>query len=132
MINKVVIIGRLTKDPDIRKAGDTILASFSIACDRNYKDKDGNKVTDFIECKAWRNTANFLEKYSHKGMLIAVEGSINQESYTDKDGKNRSYLIVLADSVQPLESATVKDIKNAEERPISELGKDLGFDDFPF
>lgn len=84
MMNKCVLCGRLTKDPEVRSSGDTLVARYSLAVDRKYsKDKE----TDFINCVCFGKTAEFAEKYLHKGMKILVVGRIQTGSYTDKDGR---------------------------------------------
>lgn len=85
-MNKSIITGRLTKDPEI-KEGNTKVAKFTIASQRNFKDSSGNYGADFILCTAFGKAAEFVEKYFHKGSQICVEGRINTGSYTNKDGQ---------------------------------------------
>ena len=86
-MNKAILMGRLTKAPELRTTtGDIEVASFTIAINRPYTDKDGNRTADFINCVAWRGTATFISKYFDKGSSIAVVGSIQTRSY-DKDGQ---------------------------------------------
>lgn len=85
-MNKVILIGRLTKDVELRTAGDTHVAGFTLAVNRPYTDKDGNRPADFINCVAWKNTAEFVAKYFEKGSQIGIVGSINTRTY-DKDGQ---------------------------------------------
>lgn len=107
-INSVVLVGRLTKDPELRKTSTgTSVCQFTCACDRkNYsKDKQDNQQTaDFISCVAWRQKADFLGSYGRKGTLIGVEGSIQTRSYTNQSGQKVYVTEVLADSVEILES----------------------------
>lgn len=86
-INNAVIMGRLTKDIELRKAGDHKVANFTVAVDRNFVDEDGERQADFIRCVAWNGTAEFIEKYFHKGSMIALTGWIQTGSYEDEDGK---------------------------------------------
>jgi len=86
-LNKVIANGNLVRDPEVKQAGNTKTARFSIACKRNFKDKDGNYGADFVNCVAFGKTAEFVEKYFHKGSPIIVEGRINTGSYTNKDGQ---------------------------------------------
>jgi len=86
-MNRVILTGRLTKDPEIRATGNTTIAKFTVAVQRNFKDKDGKYGADFVLCTAFGKTAEILEKCFHKGSLIGVAGRINTGSYTDKDGK---------------------------------------------
>ena len=101
MLNQINIMGRLTKDPELRRTGSgTAVTSFTIACDRDFSNKEsGEKETDFIDCVAWRSTAEFLEKYFSKGRMIVVAGRLQKRSYTDKDGNKRYATEVVADSV---------------------------------
>ena len=107
-INSVVLVGRLTKDPELRKTSTgTSVCQFTCACDRkNYsKDKQDNQQTaDFISCVAWRQKADFLANYATKGTLIGVEGSIQTRNYTNQAGQKIYVTEVLADSVEILES----------------------------
>ena len=92
MINRVVLVGRLTRDPDIRKTQSGLsVANFTLACDRRYSGGKGqDKQTDFINCVAWRQSADFLGQYARKGALVGVDGRIQVDSYDDKVG-NRTY-----------------------------------------
>ena len=101
MLNKIVLMGRLTRDPELRhtQAG-TPVASFAIACDRDFKDKQtGEKATDFIDIVAWRSTAEFVSRFFTKGRMAAVEGRLQVRDYTDKDGNKRRAVEVVADNV---------------------------------
>lgn len=91
MLNHITIMGRLSKDPELRRTNSgTAVVSFSIACDRDYSGKDGGeKKVDWIECVAWRNTAEFISKYFSKGRMIVVDGRLEIRDYTDKDGNKR-------------------------------------------
>lgn len=96
MLNRITLMGRLTTDPDVRAVkGDMNVATFTLACDRDGKDKD----TDFISCVAWRNTADFVSKYFSKGQAAVVDGRLQTRSYTDKDGKNRKTFDVVVNSI---------------------------------
>jgi len=86
MINRVVLLGRLTKDPDVRYSGETAIARYTLAVDRRFK-KDGEQSADFINCVAFGKAAEFAEKYLRKGIKIAVDGRIQTGSYTNKDGQ---------------------------------------------
>lgn len=101
MLNHITIMGRLTKDPELRRTGNgTAVASFTIACDRDFGSKEsGEKETDFLDCVAWRSTAEFLEKYFSKGRMAVVSGRLQKRSYTDKDGNKRYATEVVADSI---------------------------------
>ena len=98
MINKVILTGRLTATPEIRKtSSDVSVTSFSVAVQRQYKGPDGNYPTDFINCVAWRNTADFICRYFEKGQLIALVGSLQSRNYEDKTGAKRTAFEVVAD-----------------------------------
>lgn len=101
MLNKIVIMGRLTRDPELRQTGSgTSVASFTLAVDRDYSGRDGGeKETDFIDVVAWRHTAEFVDKYFSKGDMAAVVGRLQIRSWTDKDGNKRRSAEVVADSV---------------------------------
>ena len=101
MLNKVLIVGRLTRDPDMRRtqAGITV-ASFTLAVDRDYKDKaSGERGTDFINVVAWRQAGEFVGKYFSKGRMAVVEGRLQVRDWTDQDGKKRWTTEVVADNV---------------------------------
>ena len=100
MLNKIIIMGRLTIDPELRRTGSgTAVTSFSMACDRDFKSQSGDKETDFIEVVAWKNTAEFVSKYFSKGRMAAVEGRLQIRDWTDKDGGKRRSAEVVADNV---------------------------------
>ncbi len=100
MINTVALMGRLTYDPEIKQtSGGVSVVRFQIACDRNYQKSGTERQADFIDCVAWRQTAEFVSRYFRKGSMIAVEGSIQTQNYTDKNGNNRKSTEVLANNV---------------------------------
>lgn len=100
MLNKIILMGRLTRDPELRRTQQgTAVASFSLAVDRDYKTKGAEKETDFIDIVAWRNTAEFVSKYFSKGRMAVVEGRLQVRSYTDKEGNNRRAAEVVADNI---------------------------------
>lgn len=91
MLNKIVIMGRLTKDPELRYTqSQTPVASFTVAVDRDFKNQDGSRSTDFIDCVAWRAGAEFVSKYFRKGSMIVVSGSLQSRRWQDRDGNNRT------------------------------------------
>ena len=101
MLNKIVLMGRLTRDPELRRtARGTAVASFSLACDRDFKNKEtGEKETDFIDIVAWRSTAEFVSRYFTKGRMAVVEGRLQIRPWTDRDGNKRRSAEVVADNV---------------------------------
>ena len=101
MLNHIVIMGRLVRDPELRRTGSGVpVASFTVAVDRDFSGKDGGqKESDFIDCVAWRNTAEFVEKYFSKGRMAVVSGRLQIRAWTDKDGNKRRTAEVVADNV---------------------------------
>lgn len=99
MLNKIIIMGRLTKDVELRKTGNgTSVASFTIACERDFGE-NGQKETDFIEVVAWKHTADFVSKYFSKGRMAVVSGRLQIRSWNDKDGNKRRTAEIVADNV---------------------------------
>ena len=99
MLNHITIMGRLTRDPELRRTGsNTPVASFTIACDRDFG-QNGQKETDFIDVTAWRNTAEFVSKYFTKGRMAVISGRLQIRSWTDKDGNKRKSAEVVAENV---------------------------------
>lgn len=100
MLNTVVLMGRLTYEPELRSTPSGIsVSNFQIACDRQYQAKGEDRKADFIDCQAWRQTAEFLDRYFHKGDMVALTGSIQTDNYTDKDGNKRKSVIVSVDNI---------------------------------
>ena len=100
MLNNVVLMGRLTADPELRQTSTGIeVTSFSIAIDRGYVRQGEERQTDFINCVAWRQTAKFITSYFRKGQMIAVTGSLQTRNYEDKNGNKRVAYEILADQV---------------------------------
>ncbi len=100
MLNKIILMGRLTRDPELRRTGSgTAVTSFSLAVDRDFKSQSGEKETDFIDIVAWRSTAEFVSKYFTKGRMAVVEGRLQIRDWTDKDGGKRRTAEVVADNV---------------------------------
>ncbi len=101
MLNHIVIMGRLTRDPEVRYTQSQIpVASFAVAVERDFSGRDGGeKQTDFINCSAWRSTADFIGKYFHKGSMIVVSGRLQSNKYQDRDGNNRTGYEIVADNV---------------------------------
>ena len=100
MLNKIILMGRLTRDPELRRTqSGTAVTSFSIACDRDFKSQSGEKETDFIDVVAWRSTAEFVSKYFSKGRMAVVEGRLQIRDWTDREGGKRRSAEVVADNV---------------------------------
>ena len=101
MLNHIVIMGRLVRDPELRRTGSGVaVASFRVAVDRDFAPKDGSeRKADFIDCVAWRQTGEFISKYFAKGRMIVVDGRLEMRDWTDKDGNKRTSAEVVADNV---------------------------------
>ncbi len=101
MLNHITIMGRLTRDPELRRTGTGIaVTSFTVAVDRDFGGRDGGeRETDFIDCVAWRNTGEFVSKYFTKGSMIVVSGRLQIRGWTDKEGNKRRTAEVVADNV---------------------------------
>ena len=100
MLNKIILMGRLTRDPELRRTqSGTAVTSFSLAVDRDFKSQGGEKETDFIDVVAWRSTAEFVSKYFTKGRMAVVEGRLQIRDWTDRDGGKRRCAEVIADNV---------------------------------
>ena len=109
-MNKLILTGRLTKDPEVKAIGDNnMVAKFTIAVNRNYKDKDGNRPADFIPCEAFGKTAEFVSNYITKGRLVEVEGEMRVDQYQNEAGENRSFTKCHVNTLNALDSAKSAD-----------------------
>ena len=101
MLNHIVVMGRLTRDPELRRTGSGIaVTSFTVAVDRDFSNKEsGERETDFIDCVAWRSTGEFVSKYFTKGSMAAVSGRLQIREWTDREGGKRTTAEVVADNV---------------------------------
>lgn len=160
MINRVVLVGRLTRDVEVRKTASGLsVATFTVACDRRVaRGQDGNnqQSADFISCVAWRQAADFLGSYAHKGALVGVEGRIQTRNY-DRDGQKVYVTEIVCDTVNLLESKSQSQSRaqnsgyqdNSYQQPYSQpkpstnddfvsddfgagIGMDISSDDLPF
>ena len=124
MLNHITIMGRLTKDPELRRTGSGVaVVSFTVAVDRDFTSKDsGEKETDFIDCVAWRQTGEFVSKYFFKGKMAVVSGRLQIRSWTDKDGNNRRTAEIVADNVYFGDSK-----KDPDTQPDRDFTKPSGF-----
>ena len=105
-MNKLILTGRLTKDPEVKAIGDNnMVAKFTIAVNRNYKDKDGNRPADFIPCEAFGKTAEFISNYVTKGRLVEVDGEMRVDQYQNEEGENRTFTKCHVNSLNVLDSA---------------------------
>ncbi len=131
MLNKIFIMGRLTRDPELRRTQNgTAVTSFTLAVDRDFKNLDGTKDTDFIDVVAWRNTAEFVSKYFSKGRMAVVEGRLQLRDWTDKDGNKRRNAEVLADNIYFGDAKKDADSGAARPTGFTEIDEDDG--DLPF
>ena len=130
-LNNITIMGRMTKDPELRRTPTGVaVASFTLAVDRDFKEKNGEKETDFIECVAWRNTAEFVEKYFGKGRVAVVSGRLQIRSWTDKEGNKRKAAEVVAENVYFGDSKTSSDTAPKQVDNFEPL--DFGDEQLPF
>ena len=126
MLNRIVLMGRLTRDPELRKTqSDTPVCSFSLAVDRDYKKDGEKKETDFIDIVAWRATAEFVSKFFTKGRMAVVEGRLQIRDWTDKEGNKRRSAEINADNVY------FGDSRPAQAEGSSGHGEADAFKDFP-
>ena len=144
MINRVVLVGRLTRDPELRKTINSAVASFTIAVDNRLKGPNGEKTTSFIPCVAWNQQAENTVKFVRKGSLVGVEGRLSQRTYDSKDGTKKQIIEVVCDSVQFLEPKGTNSLQNdnngfvpdyvpddvEERKNVSSI--DIADDDLPF
>ncbi len=99
MLNRTCLMGRLTRDPELRNTQTGIpVCSFSIACDRNFKNANGERETDFFDCVAWRQTAEFVSRHFTKGRMAVVEGRLQNRDWTDKEGNKRRTTELIVDN----------------------------------
>lgn len=126
MLNHIVVMGRLTRDPELRRTGSGVaVASFAVAVERDFAAKDGGeKETDFIDCVAWRQTGEFVSKYFAKGRMAVVSGRLQVRSYTDKDGNKRRTAEIVADSVYFGDSK--KDAENGSSGATAQAATNTG------
>ena len=110
MINRVVLVGRITRDPETQQTNTGIpYVRFTVAVNRPFKDQNGERPADFINCIAWRAQAEFLQKFVKKGNQLAIEGRIQTNTYQDANGNNRQAFDILVESVSNLEPASKND-----------------------
>ena len=120
MLNQTIIIGRTTKEPEIRQTQNGVsVATFTIACDRNFKNAQGEKETDFFNIVCWRGLAETVGRYLGKGRLVAVSGRLQNRSYEAKDGTKRYITEIVASEVQFLDRA-----KDAQQPQWEEVSQD--------
>ena len=133
-MNKVFLIGRLTRDPELRyTTNQSAVANFSIAVDRNFRREDGTQETDFINIEVWNKPAENVNKYLKKGSQVAIDGSIRMDRFNDKDGNARTTYRVVANNVQAdsgVSSVKPSDFNVDDTTDIySDFGKDIKVDE---
>ena len=141
MINRVVLVGRLVRDPELRTTNSgTSVCSFTVAVDNRTKDNEGNRTTSFIPCAVFQQTADNMTKFLRKGSLVGVEGRLNQRTYDRRDGTKAYVIEVICDSVQFLEpkgkNGATEEVVFESDVPAQAEDKgetlDLADDDLPF
>ena len=131
-MNKVFLIGRITKDVELRHSQKGVAnVSFTLAVDRQFKDVNGEKLTDFINCVAWNKQAEFLAKYVIKGNMLAIDGRLQTRSYVNQQNQTVYVTEVICDSLQNL---TPRPKEEAKQDPMEEYQQDYNFmdEDLPF
>ena len=115
-MNNFCAVGRLTSSPDYKKTPNgTSVVRFTLAVDRPFKDKDGNKITDFIPCQAWRQTADYMQQYIHKGDMVSITGELHSEKYNDKQsGQQRIRYSVVCNTVRGLKKSEAQQQPTAQ------------------
>lgn len=110
MLNRIDLMGRLVRDPELRRTQNgTAVTSFALAVERDFKSENGEKETDFIDCVAWRNTAEFVANYFAKGRMAAVSGRLQLRAWTDKEGNKRRSAEVIVDNAYFADSKPAAD-----------------------
>ena len=140
MLNHIVIMGRLTRDPELRYTNNnTPVVSFTLAVERDRKQEDGSRITDFIDCVAWRQTAEFIKKYYLKGSMAVVSGRLRLRDWTDREGGKRRGAEVVVDNIYFGESKSTGAGKESDQppygnpptnNPFSDIGEEDG--ELPF
>lgn len=130
-MNKVILLGRLTRDPEARQAGDTKVVNFSLAVDRRYK-KEGGQSADFPRCVAFGTTADFVETYFHKGMKMSLEGRLQTGSYTNNDGQKVYTTDVIVEAVEFAESKRAQETETEKKDDDGFFPVDFNDEELPF
>ena len=131
MLNKIVLMGRFTKDAELRSTtSGTSVTSFSLAVDRDFKGQNGERETDFINCVAWKNTAEFVCRYFKKGSMAVVEGRLETRPYDDAEGKKRTATEVVVNNIYFGESKKDASEPTTDFEPVPSFGGED--EDVPF
>lgn len=133
MLNRVILMGRLTADPELKQTNNgNAVTSFTLAVDRNFSSKGEEKQTDFINCVAWRKTAEFISNYFSKGRMMAIEGSLQVRNYEDKNGNKRQAVEVIVDQAYFADSKNASAGSAASNACVEEFQSIDNEDDLPF
>lgn len=134
MLNRTALMGRFTHDPEMKRTPTGVpVASFSLAVERDFKDANGEKQTDFIDCVAWRNTAEFICKYFTKGRMAVIDGRLQVRTWKDKDGKNRRTTEVVVENAYFADSKMDAANTSAQVQPqFTEIGEEFDDDNLPY
>lgn len=142
MLNKAILVGRLTRDPEIKSTtSGTSVLNFTVAITRRFKDANGERQSDFINCVAFRQTAEFISNYFKKGNMISVDGTIQTRTWDDNEGKHHYVTEVMVENAGFIESKREMDAGGAPMREAAsdtlpdmpaEFGADVTDDDLPF
>lgn len=136
MYNKCIFVGRMVRDPEIRTAGESNVCDFTLAVDRRFTNKDGERQVDFINFTAWRATADFIAKYFTKGSAILVEGEYHVDKYTNKDGNDAWKNYILVDKVSFVGSKNSNSSENNSNTEVANTNTEVDAmtpeDDLPF
>lgn len=147
MINRVCLIGRLTRDPELRRTNSGMgVTSFTVAFDNRTKNPDGSKSTSFISCTAWNKTAEYVCNYLKKGSLVSIDGRLQERKYQRQDGTNASVVEIIVENIGSLSSrpqngsqpssvgtGVANDDYSSDDSNVQDiLGTDLADDDLPF
>ena len=134
MLNRTALMGRFTHDPEMKRTPTGVpVASFSLAVERDFKDANGEKQTDFIDCVAWRNTAEFICKYFTKGRMAVIDGRLQVRTWKDKDGKNRRTTEVVVENAYFADSKMDAANTSARVQPqFTEIGEEFDDYDLPY
>lgn len=129
MLNKVILQGRLTKEPEIKNtANQTAVASFTIACNRSFKNEQGGYDTDFIDCVAWRQTATFVGHNFHKGDQILISGRVQTRSYENSQGSKVKVFEIIVEEVNFCGGSTAKSASAPAPQPPTNDEEDIPFE----
>ncbi|MDR1568085.1 MAG: single-stranded DNA-binding protein [Streptococcaceae bacterium] len=133
MINRVILTGRLTKDPEIKTIpSGKVVARFKLAVDRKFKNSEGKKQTDFLDVTIWGKSAETLVSYAGKGSMLAVEGELRSRNYEDANGKRHFLTEIICTAFSFLESKAIRELREKSNQPADSDPLDLAEEELPF